>query len=151
MKFGIWVLFDTLSRKFKVDWNLTRIRGTLDEDSYAFMVIPRSVLLRMRCFQTKVAEKIKTHFLFSNFFSKILPNLWDNVEKIVQATDGNMTHVRCMLDTYSYKHTLRICNTYCFSTATMVALTRLNVTYTYIVCLVLSYSFWTTISWRVLG
>jgi len=26
-----------------------------------------------------------------------------------------------------YKYTLRMCNTYCFSTATMVARTRLNV------------------------
>jgi len=34
----------------------------------------------------------------------------------------------CMLDTYIYKHTLRICNTYCFSTATMVAWKRLDIT-----------------------
>jgi hypothetical protein len=33
-----------------------------------------------------------------------------------------------MLDTQSCKYTLGICNTYCFSTATVVALTRLNVT-----------------------
>jgi len=38
-----------------------------------------------------------------------------------QATDDNMAHAHCMLDTYSYKHILRICNTYCFSTATLVA------------------------------
>jgi len=33
-----------------------------------------------------------------------------------------------MLDTEGYKHTLRICNTYCFSIATVDARTRLNVT-----------------------
>ena len=31
-----------------------------------------------------------------------------------------------MLDTQSYKHTLKICNKYCFSTTTVVARTRLN-------------------------
>jgi hypothetical protein len=29
-----------------------------------------------------------------------------------QATDGNITHVHCMLDIYGYKHTLRIRNSY---------------------------------------
>ena len=40
-----------------------------------------------------------------------------------------MAHAHCMLDTYGYKHTLMICNTHCFSTAIMVARTRLNVTF----------------------
>ena len=39
-----------------------------------------------------------------------------------------MGHALVMLDTYGHKHTLRICDTYCFSAATMVARTRLNVT-----------------------
>ena len=39
-----------------------------------------------------------------------------------------MAHVHRMLDTSGYNHTLRICNTYCFSTATVVARTRLDVT-----------------------
>jgi hypothetical protein len=37
-------------------------------------------------------------------------------------TDNNMAHAHCMLVTYGYKHTLRICNNYLFSTTTMVAL-----------------------------
>jgi hypothetical protein len=44
-----------------------------------------------------------------------------------QATDDDMTHVHYMLDTQGYRHTLTICNTYCFSTATMAARTRLDV------------------------
>ena len=36
-----------------------------------------------------------------------------------------------MLDILAHKHTLKICNTYYFSIATMVARTRLNVTFTY--------------------
>jgi len=45
-----------------------------------------------------------------------------------QTTDKNMAHSHCVMDTYGYKHILRICNTYCFSTSTMVTRTRLNVT-----------------------
>jgi hypothetical protein len=44
-----------------------------------------------------------------------------------QDTDGNMAHAHCMLETYGSKHTLGICNSYCFSTATMVTRTRLSV------------------------
>ena len=44
-----------------------------------------------------------------------------------QATDDNMAHEHCMLDNQGYKHSLRICNTYCFYTATMVTRTHLNV------------------------
>ena len=35
-----------------------------------------------------------------------------------------MARAHCMLDTKGYRHTLRICNTYCFSTATVIARTR---------------------------
>ena len=65
-----------------------------------------------------------------------------------QATDDYTAHAHCMLakdtgarthtntrtrthahtHTHKHKHTHRICNTYCFSTATMVARTRLIVT-----------------------
>ena len=51
-----------------------------------------------------------------------------------RATDDNMAVEHCMLDTQGYRHTLIICNTYCFSTATMVTRTRLSVNYTYIAC-----------------
>jgi len=59
------------------------------------------------------------------------------VEKYFRAgqnTDDNMAHAHCMLDTQGYKHAIRICNIYWFSTATMVAGTRLNVTL-YVHCL----------------
>jgi len=41
------------------------------------------------------------------------------------ATDDNMTHVLCVLDTYGYKHTLGICKAYGFPTTTIVAPQRL--------------------------
>jgi hypothetical protein len=37
-------------------------------------------------------------------------------------------HAFCMLDNWVCKHTLRICNSYCFPTATMVGRTRRSVT-----------------------
>ena len=45
-----------------------------------------------------------------------------------QVTDENMAHAHWMLGILGYKYTLRICNTYCLSTSTMVARTLLNVT-----------------------
>jgi hypothetical protein len=69
-------------------------------------------------FQTKAVEETKTYILFPvTFFLKILP-FWDNVEKYctaVRATDDNMGHEYCMLDTLGQKHALRICNSYYFS------------------------------------
>jgi hypothetical protein len=50
-------------------------------------------------------KQIKTHFMFNNFPSKIVP-LCDDVEKYCtagQITDGNMAHEHCMLDTYGCK------------------------------------------------
>ena len=54
-------------------------------------------------YQTNVVENIKTHFVFSNFFSvsKIVP-LCNNVEKYCragQATDENMAPAHFLLDT----------------------------------------------------
>ena len=81
-------------------------------------------------FQTRAVEKIKAHILYSiNLFRKSF-RLWENVDKYCragQATDDNVEHAHCMLDTWGYKDTLRICNTYCFPTAAVVARTRLNV------------------------
>jgi hypothetical protein len=45
-----------------------------------------------------------------------------------QATDDSMAPAHCVLDTNDYRHTLRICNTFCCSTALVVARTCLNVT-----------------------
>ena len=78
--------------------------------------------------EAKLVDKIKRYILcsvpvFFFFYFRKSCHLWDNVEKYYvtrQGTNGNMTHAHCMPDTYGYKHTLRICNTYCFSTAPMV-------------------------------
>jgi hypothetical protein len=71
-----------------------------------------------------------TFYVQSFFFFRKSCCLRDNVETFCragQARDDNIAHAHCMLDTYSYKHTLTICNTYCSSTTT-VTQTRLNIT-----------------------
>jgi len=47
---------------------------TLHVDLYTFLIISRSFLLRMRNVSDKsYTENQKTHFVFSNFFYKIVP------------------------------------------------------------------------------
>jgi len=36
-------------------------------------------------FETKVVEKVKTHFVFSNFFSRKSCRLWDNMSNVCRA------------------------------------------------------------------
>jgi hypothetical protein len=59
--------------------------------------------LEWETFETKVVEKIKTQVRRPVFFFFWKSRrLWDNVEKYYragQATDVNMAHVHCMLDT----------------------------------------------------
>ena len=69
-----------------------------------------------------------TCFMLFNVFLNSY-RLWYNEERYCsdgQITNGHLchcvAHVHCILDTYGYKHILRISNTYCFSTPTMVVL-----------------------------
>jgi len=69
----IWYLgiFRKLLRTFKFHSNTTRITGTSHEDQHTFLIISRSVFLRMG----NVSDKSwrgnqNTHFMFSNFLSK---------------------------------------------------------------------------------
>jgi len=55
--------------------------GTIYE-AYVHLQKSRSIISRVNKFQTKVVEKIKTHFVFNNFFSKIMPFhliMWKNI------------------------------------------------------------------------
>jgi hypothetical protein len=39
LEFDIWVFFENRSRKFKFNWNLTRITGTLHEDVRTYVTV----------------------------------------------------------------------------------------------------------------
>jgi len=112
--------------------------GTLHEDLFTFLILSRSVLLRRKNIsEKKFVLKIKTHFFGFDFVFRKSCGLYDNVGKYCRTTetpDDNIAHAHCMLYTKGYKHTLTICNNYCFSTAKIFAQTRLSVT-VYVHCL----------------
>jgi hypothetical protein len=55
--------------KIKFNQNLTRLTYTVPEDQYIFMIISRSVLLRISNVSDKICgENQNTRFVFSNFF-----------------------------------------------------------------------------------
>jgi hypothetical protein len=99
--------------------------------------------LEWEMFQIKVSEKIKIHILCSIMFIKKLYHLWDNVEKYGTAGEATRWQYGVCAFHAGYlrlqTHSLRICNTNCFSTATMVAQMCLNVAL-YVPCL--SYHFY---------
>ena len=71
MKFYILGFFENLSRKFKFDHNIKRRTGTLHEDICTF-IISCGYILRMRNVSDKsYRENQNTHFMFSDFSSKI--------------------------------------------------------------------------------
>ena len=87
--------------------------GTVCEDQYTFLSHLSQFFLKWETFPTKVVENIKAHISCSIiFFFRKSCRLWDNVEKCSsagQATDDNMAHANCMLDTGGYEHVLRMC------------------------------------------
>jgi len=69
-----------MSKKFKFHRKLNRITGTLHEDQYTFLIISRSVLLRMRDISGKICRgNQNTHFMYYYFFFRKSYRLWDNV------------------------------------------------------------------------
>jgi hypothetical protein len=78
--------------------------------------LPLRLLLRMR----NVVDKIKTHFLWPISFKRTV--------------DTERPQALCLLETQGHKHTVRISNTCCFPTASIVARTHVHVT-SYAYCL----------------
>jgi len=76
--------------------------STLHKDQYTFFITSHSVRLRLRNVSgTSFGENQNTHFVFNNPPRKSC-RLWNNVEKycrVEQATDDNMAHAHCTLDT----------------------------------------------------
>jgi hypothetical protein len=91
------------SRKLKFHYNLTTVAGTLNEDQYTFVMISRSVLLRMVNVSDKYCrENQNTHFpvIFGGMGGSC--PLWNKVEKYCragQATNDNMALAHCVLGT----------------------------------------------------
>ena len=80
--------------------------GTLQEDQYTFLIIFRTVFRRMKnVLYENGSENRNTHLMSNNFFffSKIVPFTYEILLKIFcnaeHASDNNVTHAHCMLDT----------------------------------------------------
>ena len=134
------VIFRKSVQKIQVSLKSDKNNRYFIWNQYIFLTISQCTFIRMRNFSFKnCTEDQNTNFIFNIyifFFFRKSCRLWDNVEKycrVGQATDDNIAHAHCILDTQGSKHTRRLCNIYCFSTATMVALTRLNGTF-YVYC-----------------
>jgi len=87
-------------------------------------------------------KKITTHILCAVTFSpRKSCQLWDNVEIYVRAAQATYDNImrRMGIARWMTKaiqtHGIRICDTYCLSTATRVQRKNTNVTFTYIACL----------------
>jgi hypothetical protein len=139
MKFDVSAFFEKSAERSQVLLKSDNNNGYFTwSPTYIFLYLPE-FLLEWEKFQKKVLEKIKTHILYSITFSRKSCRLWDNVEKYGsagQAADDNIIRrmrIACWITKATDTHTLRICNTYCFSTAKVVTRTRLNVT-SYVRC-----------------
>ena len=94
-------------------------------------------LLEWEMCQSNVVEKIRTQILRSiTFFFENRAVYEIMCENLVERGRPQMTIWRIRIEfwiskathTHTHTHTHRICNTYCFPTATMITRTRLNVT-----------------------
>jgi len=73
-------------------------------------------------FQTQVREKIITHLVFSKVVLKIMPFMRKCGKNIVEQGRPQRQYGTCTMHAGYLRlqiHTLRLCNTHCFSTATM--------------------------------
>jgi hypothetical protein len=136
--YKIWYLcffLENLSRKFKFHQDMTRVLY-VKTNTY-FLLYLAQLFLEWEMFRTNVVEEIKTYvFCPITFFPKIV-SFMRQCGKILYSQRSHRWQYgsHCMLDNWGYKHILRIRNTYCFSIATMVTLTRLYVTLYYTACL----------------
>jgi hypothetical protein len=123
--------FENLSRKFNSRYILTRLARTLHEDLCTFTIISRWIILRVRNFSDKIIVKMKSH---NNFMSENLAfyEMWKVwCKQTGHRWQYNTAHAHCVLANVDYRHSFRLCNTYC-SSHTLVTWTYL----TYLICLV---------------
>ena len=126
------MIFRKSVEKFQFSLKSDKNKGYFTWRPTYILIISRSFLLRMRNVSDKSCrENQNTQFVFSNFFFfRKLCRLWENLEKSWRAGQVRWQYGACALQAGYLKlqiHTLRLCNTRCFSIA-MVARTRLNVT-----------------------
>jgi len=83
-----------------------------------------------KCLRQNCRENQNTHFMFNNFFENraVCEIMWENM---IESVRPQITVLRMRIACRYLRlqtHIVRICNTYCFFTATNFARTLLNVT-----------------------
>jgi len=142
----IWYL--SIFRKTFEKIQVSLKSNTLHEDPHNILIIFRSIRFRIRNVSDKrCTGNQNARFLFSNFFFEsraVYEIIWKNT---AERGRPQMTIWRIRFTYWIIKttdtHTNTKCNTYYFSTATMAARTRLNVTL-YVHCLSCLRSMYTT-------
>ena len=103
------------------------MKGTLYEDQYTFLIIFRSVLLRMRNVSHKLCKETQIRaFYIQQVFSEnraLYKMMWNNVAELGR-TKMAISRIRIAFWIAKVTNIIRICNTYCFSTAAIVVQTR---------------------------
>ena len=89
---------------FLIDYNPTRLPGTLHEDLRTSVIISRCILRRMGNASDRVVEKIKTHILHSvTFFlfenRAVCEIMWTNMVQPDWPQTTIWQHAHCMLHT----------------------------------------------------
>ena len=102
----------------------------LYKDQYTFTIVSSSFLLRMKNVSLRNCRETRNTYFVSNSppSPKIMP-LMRQGGKILYSRTGHRWQYGAhalRAGTEDYKHKIGICNTYCLSTATMVARTRLD-------------------------
>ena len=97
------------------------------------MTICRWIIIRIKNVSEKSwREDQSTHFIFSNLFRKIVPFMsWCGIlwySRTAHRRQHNTAHVLCMLGKEGNRYKLRMCNTHCFPTASIVTRRLLNAT-----------------------
>jgi len=100
--------------KINFNYKITRITGTVHEDQNKVLIVSH-LFVAWEIKKKLCTGNQNTRFVFAN------PAVY-----VIMENAGHRWH--CVLDTSGYKHTPKICNTYCYCTATVIELTRLSVT-----------------------
>ena len=101
----IFELVLTSGRQLQDSLNSDKNKGYFQWKQYTFLIRSSSLarfFLERKMFQTNVLEEMKIHILCSITLFRKSCRLWDNVKSLCrmgQATEGNMAHAHCMLDT----------------------------------------------------
>ena len=130
----IWYLaiFRKSTKKIQFSLKSDNNGCILQEDQWPFLIISRSVPLRMRNVSDKIVQKIKTHIFYSTTFSEnraIYEITWKNYGRAGQATDDNIIRcmsIACWITRATNKHSE--CVTHYFPVATVFSGIHHNVT-----------------------